>query len=73
MKSPYSWSGCKNSNIGFAQQHNFFGCVQICVFGDGVQGKERAGVIGFQLMEQPDSLNRGFLLVNRKLSATSGN
>ena len=39
MKWPYSWSDRRNSKVGFAQQHSLFGCVQICVFGDGVQGK----------------------------------
>ena len=39
--SPYSWSDRGNSNRGFAQQRSLFGCVQICVFGDGVQGKGR--------------------------------
>jgi hypothetical protein len=38
---PYSWSDRRDSDIGFAQQHGFFECVQICVFGDGVQGKGR--------------------------------
>ena len=28
-------------NIGFSQQHRLFRCVEICVFGDGVQGKGR--------------------------------
>jgi hypothetical protein len=39
MKSPYSWSDGRDANIGFSQQHSLFRCVQICVFGDGVQGK----------------------------------
>src|SRR5262244_780236 len=36
---PYSWSDRRSSNIRFAQQHRVFRCVQICTFGDGVQGK----------------------------------
>jgi hypothetical protein len=37
--TPYSWSARGNSKAGFAQQRSLFGSVQICVFGDGVQGK----------------------------------
>jgi len=41
LLSPYSWSDRGNSNIGFAQQRRLYRCVQICIFGDGVQGKGR--------------------------------
>jgi hypothetical protein len=41
VTSPYSWSDRGNSNIGFAQQGRLYRCVQICIFGDGVQGKGR--------------------------------
>src|SRR5215831_6918377 len=34
--------GRRDPNIGFAQQQKLFGCVQICVFGEGVEGKGRA-------------------------------
>jgi len=39
VKWPYSWSDRRDPNIGFSQQRSLFRCVQICVFGDGVQGK----------------------------------
>src|SRR5260370_9229904 len=62
VKSPYSYLARRNYEMGFAQQCCLVGSVQICVIGDGVQGKgspspasaiQKPGVVGFRLLFLP--------------------
>ena len=62
--SPYSYLARRNYEMGFAQQCCLVGSVQICVIGDGVQGKgspspasaiQKLGVVGFRLLFRADS------------------
>jgi hypothetical protein len=50
--------------MGFAQQRGLLGSVQICVVGDGVQGKgspspasaiQKPGIVGFRLLFRGDN------------------
>jgi hypothetical protein len=72
IPSPYSYLARRNYEMGFAQQCCLVGSVQICVVGDGVQGKgipspasaiQKPGGGGFRLLFRADSADHAVRMV----------